>query len=420
MKKIRRVILIVLCVLPAGTGSYGFPRPADVSDLHEIAFVKSGAAVEVSVLIRGEFGNDVFRLTKPERLVFDISPINTLSAAPQTEIHWGGILRVRTGKFNTEVARLVFDLETAAVNYKIDRTDAGLKITFWKEGAEVLFPDKKTEVKPAGKPSEAKVEVKPAAKPESKAEAKPEAKLEPEIEPEPEVEPAALPIKDKRGFFAQIGGGVGTFLKSTATLDKFFPLYSEQGERTEAYKLKLNTPSFLSAGGYIKALDVPVKLGLAIEYWNFKSDGAFEFAVPHPFLSDSPRMLALTGQFRNYFTSVSVFGLFQVFSNGRLMMFAGPEIGYAFGKYKFLDKVEFNDQPPFMADDVKITSITYLEKSISSLWAGVQASFEYSFSRSFSLLLNLRALYLNPEIKELSSTFNLSQAHAQIGFQINF
>jgi hypothetical protein len=368
----------------------------------------------VSVLIRGEFSNDVFRLTKPERLVFDISPIDAISATPQTEIHWGGILRVRTGKFKTQVARMVFDLETAAVNYRIDRTDAGLKITFWKEGADALLPDEKTEIPQVSKPIEAPPVTKPAV--HAEAEVKPEAKPEPEAE----VKPAALPGKDKRGFFVQVGGGVGTFLKSTATLDKFFPLYSEQGERTETYKLKLNTPSFLSIGGYVNALDVPVKLGLGIEYWNFKSDGAFEFAVPHPFLSDSPRTLTLTDQFRNYFTSVSVFGLFQVFSNGRLTMFAGPEIGYAFGKYEFLDTVEFDDQPPFMDDDVTITSITYLDKSISSLWAGVQASIEYSFSRRFSLLLNLRALYLNPEIKELSSTFNLSQAHAQIGFQVNF
>jgi len=408
MKKIRLVVLIVFCVLSAGGSSYGVSRSAQVSDLQEIAFVKAGAVVEVSVLIRGEFSNDVFRLTEPERLVFDISPIQTISAARQTEIHWGGILRARTGKFKTEVARLVFDLETAAVNYRIDRTDAGLKITFWKEGADALPPEKKTEIPPLPKP------------PERKAEAKPEAKVEPEPEAEAKVKPTALPGKDRRGFFIQIGGGVGTFLISTTTSDKFFPLYSEQGERTETYKLKLNTPSFLSVGAYIRTLDVPVKLGLGIEYWNFKSDGTFEFAVPHPFLPDSPRTLTLADRFRNYFTSVSVFGLFQVSSNGRLMMFAGPEIGYTSGKYKFLDTVEFDDQPPFLDDDVTASSITYLEKSISSLWAGVQASFEYSFSRRFSLLLNLRALYLNPEIKELASTFNLSQAHAQIGFQVNF
>ena len=402
MIKARVFVPVVLAVLLAGSGSYVFPSPVEVSDLQEITFVKAGAAVEVSIRVRGEFGSDVFKLTEPERLVFDVSPIDTISAAPQVEINYGGVLRVRTGKFKTMVARLVFDLETAAVNYRIDRTEAGLKITFWKEVADALLPDEKTEIPPAPKPSEA--EVRPAAKPE----------------PEAEVRPAALPSKDERGFFVQIGGGVGTFLKSTTTFDKFFPLYSAQGERTETYELKLNTPSFLSFGKYIKALDIPVKLGLGVEYWNFKSDGAFEFAVPHPFLPDSPRTLALTSKFRNYFTSVSVFGLFQVFSNGRLTMFAGPEIGYAFGKYKFLDTVEFDDQPPFMDDDVTITSITYLEKSISSFWAGVQASFEYSFSRSFSLLLNLRAFYLNPEIKELSSTFTLSQAHALLGFQYNF
>ncbi len=408
MKKIRLIFLIVLCVLAAGAGSYGFSRPAQVSDLLEIAFVKTETAVEVSVLIRGEFSNDVFRLTEPERLVFDISPIGALSAAPQIEILWGGVLRVRTGKFNPEIARLVFDLETASVNYKIERTDAGLKITFWKEGAEALIPEKKAEIPPAPKPPKAKIEAKPEVKPEA-----PPA-------PKPEPKTVSKPRKERRGFFVQIGGGIGTFLKSTTTLNKFFPLYNEQGKRTETYKLKLNTPSYLSAGGCLYALDVPVKLGLAIEYWNFKSDGDFEFAVPHPFLADSPRTLTLSDHSRNYFTSVSIFGLFQAFSNGRLTMFVGPEIGYAFGKFDFLDVVEFNDQPPFMDDDVTMSSIAYLEKAISSLWAGIQASFEYSFSRTFSLLLNLRALYLNPEIAELSSTFNLSQAHALIGFQVTF
>ena len=406
MRKERFLALIVLAVLLAGSGSYAFSGQVEVSDLHEIIFVKAGAAVEVSIRIRGEFGNDVFKLTEPERLVFDVSPIDTISAAPQMEINWGGVLRVRTGKFKTQVARLVFDLKTAAVNYSIVRTNDGMKVTFWKEGEEASLPGEKAKIPQISEPIEAKPETKPEDKPEAK--------------PEPKVESALLPGGDEKRFFVQIGGGVGTFLKSTATFIRFFPFFGKQGEMTETYKLKLNTPASLSVGGYIKALDVPIKLGLGIEYWNFKSDGAFKFAAPHPFLPDSPRTLTLSNQFRSYFTSVSAFGLFQIFARGRMTMLAGPEIGLAFGKYKFLDTVEFDDQPPFMDDDVTITSITYLKKSISSLWAGVQASFEYSFSRSFSLLLNLRALYLNPEIKELSSTFNLSQTHALIGFQVNF
>jgi hypothetical protein len=416
MIKARVFVPVVLAVLLAGSGSYIFPSRVEVSDLQEITFVKAGATVEVSIRVRGEFGSDVFKLTEPERLVFDVSPIDTISAAPQVEINYGGVLRVRTGKFKTMVARLVFDLETAAVNYRIGRTDAGLKITFWKEGADALLPGEKAEIPQVSEPIEAKPEIKPEAKAEAPPKAKPEAK------PEPKVESAPLPGGDEKRFFVQIGGGLGTFLKSKATFSRFFPLFGKQGEMTETYKLKLNTPSSLSAGGYLKALAVPVKLGLAIEYWNFKSDGAFVFTVPHPFLSDFPRTLALAEEFRNYFTSVSAFGLFQVYANGRLTIFAGPEIGLAFGEYKFLDKdrIEFDDQPPFFDDDVKITPKPYLKKSISSLWAGVQAGIEYSLSRSFSLLLNLRALYLNPEIKELASTFNLSQAHAQIGFQYNF
>lgn len=418
MIKERFLVPIVLAVLLAGSGSYIFPGRVEVSDLQEITFVKAGAAVEVSIRIRGEFGNDVFKLTEPERLVFDVSPIDTISAAPQMEINLGGVLRVRTGMFKAQVARLVFELETSAVNYRIDRTNDGMKVTFWKEGEEAPLPGEKAEIPQVSEP----IEAKPETKPEAKAEAPPEAKVEdkPEAKPEPKVESALLPGGDEKRFFVQIGGGVGTFLKSTATFNRFFPFFGKQGERTETYKLKLNTPASLSVGGYLKALDASVKLGLGIEYWNFKSDGAFKFAAPHPFLHDSPRTLTLANRLRNYFTSISAFGLFQVFARGRLTMLAGPEIGLAFGKYKFLDTVEFDDQPPFFDDDVTITSITYLKKSISSLWAGVQASFEYSFSRSFSLLLNLRALYLNPEIKELSSTFSLSQAHALIGFQYNF
>ena len=418
MIKARVFVPVVLAVLLAGSGSYVFPSRVEVSDLQEITFVKAGAAVEVSIRVRGEFGTDVFKLTKPERLVFDVSPIDTNSAAPQMEINYGGVLRVRTGKFKTMVARLVFDLETAAVNYRIDRTNDGMKVTFWKEGEETPLPGEKAEIPQVSKPIEAKPETKLEAKAEAPPEAKPEEK--PEAKPEQKVEPAPLPGGDEKRFFVRIGGGVGTFLKSTATFNRFFPFFGKQGERTETYKLKLNTPASLSVGGYIKALDASVKLGLGIEYWNFKSDGVFEITVPHPFLPDSPRTLTLSNQFRSYFTSVSAFGLFQIFTNGRLTMFAGPEVGFAFGKYKFLDTIEFNDQPPFFDDDVTITSITYLKKSISSLWAGVQASFEYSFSRRFSLLLNLRAFYLNPEIKEMSSTFSLSQAHALIGFQYNF
>jgi len=417
MIKARVSVSVVLAVLLAGSGSYVFSGRVEVSDIQEITFVKAGGAVEVSIRVRGEFSSDVFKLTEPERLVFDVSPIDTISAAPQMEINLAGVLRVRTGKFKTRVARLVFDLETAAVNYSIVRTSEGMKVTFWKEGEEAPPPGEKTETKPEAK-AEAPPEAKPEEKPEEKPEAKPEEKLE--AKPEQKVESVPLPGRDKKRFFVQVGGGVGTFLESTATFDRFFPLYSEQGERKDTYKLKRNTPASLSVGGYIKALDASIKLGLGIEYWNFKSDAVFEIAVPHPFLPDSPRTLTLSNQFRSTFTSVSAFGLFRIFSIGRLTMFAGPEVGFAFGKYKFLDNVEFDDQPPFFDDDVTITSITYLENSISSFWTGVQAGFEVSFSRSFSLHLNLRAFYLNPEIKEMSSTFSLSQAHALIGFQYNF
>ncbi len=413
MKATRLFASVVLAALLAATCLTA--GPAAVSELTAIRAVKSGTAVEVMIVVSGDFGNDVFRLTEPERLVMDLTPVDKISVPPQTEINAAGVLRVRTGQFKPRVARLAFDLETPAISYKIERIVEGLKITFRKEGEAVPAA-------PETKPAEPVVQ--PQVKIEPPAEAKAEVKEQPRpASAAPVVAPpsprATIPAEGPR-FFVQLGGGIGTFLQPESVFSRTFPINGKNGTAGETYKMKMNTPAALSAGMNLRILDVPAKVGLAVEYWSFKNDGALTFSVPHPFLNDTPRTLTQASTSRSTFTSVSGYAIFHLFANGDLRFMAGPEIGYATGKFQFLDTIAITDGPPYTEAQLSIQSLTFKDESVSSFWAGVRIGMEYSFSARLAGILNLRGLYLSPEIGELSNKLVLSQVQAMIGVQYSF
>lgn len=416
MTKRRIFVPVVLAVLLAGP--YLISRPAAVSELSAIRSAKTGTAVEVTIVVSGDFSNDVFRLTEPERLVMDLTPVDKISVSPQVDINAGGVLRVRTGQFKPRVARLAFDLETPAISYKIERIAEGLKITFRKEGETAP---------PAPEPKPAEPEVKPEIKSEAKAEtktqvqeeAKPAPVIAQRIEPAPPAR-AGTEQAEESGLFIQLGGGVGTFLQPESTFSRSFSINGKNGRADETYKMKMNTPAALSVGTYLRIFDVPAKVGLAIDYWNCKTDGTFTFTVPHPFLDDTPRTVSQTNPSSTYFASVSAYALFNLFSNGRLMIMAGPEIGYATGKFKFLDAIDIADSAPYTEAELSIRSLTHKDQTVSSLWAGLRIGIEYSFSRHLAGVLNLRGLYLSPEIADLSNKLVLSQFQAMLGVQYGF
>lgn len=410
MKATKLFTPIVLATLLAATCLTA--GPAAVSELTAIRAVKSGTAVEVMIVVSGDFSNDVFRLTEPERLVMDLTPVDKISVPPLTEINAAGVLRVRTGQFKPQVARLAFDLETPAISYKIERIVEGLKITFRKEGeAAPAAP----ETKPAEPVVQPQVKIEPAA--EAKAEVKDQPRPAPVAAP---PSPRATIPAEGPGFFVQLGGGIGTFLQPQSAFSRTFPINGKNGTAGETYKMKMNTPAALSAGMNLRILGAPAKVGLAVEYWNFKNDGALTFSVPHPFLNDTPRTLAQASTSRSTFTSVSGYAIFHLFANGGLSFLAGPEIGYATGKFKFLDAIAINDGPPYTEAQLSIQSLTFKDESVSSLWAGVRIGIEYAFTAHLAGVLNLRGLYFSPEISELSNKLVLSQFQAMIGVQYSF
>ena len=406
--------------LAAGILLWALPGPASASpvatDLVSVTFVKEAPGVVFSVLIRGEFGNEAFKLREPDRLVVDISPIDGMPAPEQSEINAGGVLRVRTGRFQADVARVVFDLDGPDVLYRIDRTADGLKVTFWKEGAVAAKPEAKP-LPPAEPKPAPKAEEKPPAPPATPPRKPAEAPIQ-----ETAMEPAPAPgfERTEKGFFAALGVGIGTFLSTETPFLRSFAINGKQGTAESIYTPKLDTPAALSLGKYVRLQDMDIKLGLDVEYWNFKSEGRHVFTIPHPLLADSERTLETTNAFRSYFTSVSAFALVRLFSRGALTVRLGPEIGYATGKYKFLDVIDIADGPPFTEAELSIRQVTYADKTASSVLAGLRAGFEYDLSSKLSILLDVKALYFSPEIGELSSKLDLSQAFALLGIQYNF
>jgi len=411
-KRLLAISLLAGFVLWAAPGVR--PSALQAAELESISFAKEGPAVAVVVRIDGEFGNEAFTLREPDRLVIDISPIEGIAAAEAVEINECGVLRVRTGRFQASVARMVFDLDGPSVRYWIDRTAEGLKITLWKEGEPALRTD---ELAPGAQAPQ----VQPKTKTEVPAETPPAPIAAP---PEKHVERSIPTFGAKeapeRGFFALLGVGIGTFLSSESTFTRSFPVDARQGTAESIYKPKLNIPAVLSFGRYVHLQEMNIKLGLDFEYWNFKSDGAHVFTVPHPFLADTDRTLEATNSFGSYFTAISAYALVRVFTNGNLTVLAGPEIGLVFGKYKFLDTIDIADAPPYTEAELSIRELTYADLSASSPLAGLRVGFDYKLSSKLSLVLDIKATYVSPEIGKLANKLGLSQAGAVIGIQYNF
>ena len=410
LRAIPLVLGLTLGVLPGLAAS-----PA--TELQSISFEKDGAAVAVIVRVAGEFANEAFTLREPERLVIDLSPVDAIQAPAEIAVGAGGVLRVRTGRFQAAVARLVFDLEAPGVMYRIDRMADGLKVTFWREGQAPAREEPKA---PAAEPPPA-----PPAKVEAEKPAE-ETPAPPSAPPAKQPRETAAPYAGEgegtpeRGFFAVLGGGFGAFVSPESVFTRSFDVDGRTGTAISTFKPKTNLAAAIGFGRYIRLQEMNVKLGLDFAYWNFKSDGAHVLTVPHPFLADTDRTLDATSSFSNYFTALSFYGLVRVWKTETLTVSVGPEIGVAFGKHKFLDAIDIEDHAPYTEADISVKELTYKGLSASSILAGARVDLEYAFSPRLSLVFDVKGTYVSPEFGELSNKLGLSQAGAFIGIQYGF
>jgi len=102
--------------------------------LERIASLRTPAGLEVRIQVNGFTDARISYLDYPNRIVLDITGVESIAASPVTRIDVAGVQKVRVGQLNAQVARVVFDIEGAFPIHKLDRVADGLLI-FFPDGA---------------------------------------------------------------------------------------------------------------------------------------------------------------------------------------------------------------------------------------------------------------------------------------------
>jgi len=371
------------------------------TELKEILYqIVEADKIEFIIEVEGEFHYEIFGLSTPTRLAIDLSPIQKISVGPYVDIGIIGVLRIRVGEFQPQVARVVFDLGKRIPNYSIIPIERGVKVVFWFE--EVI---RKEEEKPL---EVEEVEIEPEKIPEEIPEV-----ITEEIIPK-------IPKILEHNYFIQGKFGLGLPFKPTVEAQSSFTLYGEQGNLNETYKLKTNLIFDLNVGKFFIIKDIIVKGNLSLSYLSFKNEGNFQVSLPHPIIPNSPRDYTFGDSLKGSLFNISVSPLFSILEKRKFEIWVGPIIGFSFGKLNILEDIDLEEKSPFTSSDITVTAKAYHEEKISSLLAGVLGNFEYHLSRNLSLVLDAKFFYLSPKSKTLDTRINFSQLQFALGLQYYF
>ncbi len=371
-----------------------------VTELKEINFqIVEADKIEFTVVVDGEFHYEVFGLTGPPRLAIDLFPIQKISVGPYVDIGIIGVMRMRVGFFQPQVARIVFDLGDRIPNYSVTSVEGGIKVVLWFEEA---MPK---EEKP---PEVEEVEIEPKKIPEEV----------PEVVTE-EIVPR-VPRVLEHNYFIQAKTGIGFPVSPSFEAQSSFTLYGEEGSLDENYKLKTNLLFDLNIGRFFQIKNILLKVNLSLSYLSFKNDGSFSMTLPHPVVPDNPRDYTFDDSLKGNVFNISVAPLFSIMEKRKFGVWAGPIIGFSFGKLNILEDFDLEEQSPFTSTEITVTTKTYLDENISSLIFGGVGNFEYKISRNFSLVLDAKFFYLSPKSKTLDTRIGLSQIQLAVGFLFYF
>jgi len=104
------------------------------SDLREVQIAPSGAETEITVFVQGDVSVHDFMLSEPARLILDVEGANhALERHSYESIGRGGVIRLRSSQFQSNVVRLVFDL-TRELEYTVVRQGGGVQVRFQNPG----------------------------------------------------------------------------------------------------------------------------------------------------------------------------------------------------------------------------------------------------------------------------------------------
>jgi hypothetical protein len=147
MKRVYGTFLILIALAANLAGQVPAPSGTVVKT---IGYVKTDTALEVNIRIEGEFVHQPLVLASPTRLVIDVAPAQKIEAHPFYAVGAFNVTAIRTGQFQPQISRIIFDISGDMPAYDIRKTDTGLTVRF-------SFVEK-----PAEKPAAPPVEAKPA------------------------------------------------------------------------------------------------------------------------------------------------------------------------------------------------------------------------------------------------------------------
>lgn len=366
--------------------------------------------LEVLIKLTGTYTFETFDLTAPKRLVVDIKPSEKSLADPVIPVDAHGVVRIRTGQFQSQTSRVVFDLMDVMPANKVTSGPEGITISFWVESAgqtPPAFQEVETErrVEPARAAEIAPVQAPPVPAPAAAR---------------TETPASATGVSRQNLSFIEVKGGAMFFMRPETVNVTKFSLYSEWATFTETYKTKLGVPLQISFGRIFALGGTPVRAGLAGQLWLMSWDGSYEAVLPSPVETGITRTATFEEPLKSSLISIYVFAQFPFVSNEKVRMWFGPAVGFASGSHSVLDDFDIVEEAPYESANVKITNPVYLKETLSGVTFGGSLTFEYILSPALSLVLDANALYFGPTSTALDIKMNFFQAQALVGLQYRF
>jgi hypothetical protein len=389
LKKTRITLIVAGLGLVFGLGLAVRPASAQTdSILKDISYRQDAGRLVVLLKVEGPFTHEIRQLTTPPRLVVDLTSVGRIEAPPYLQIDDQGVVDVRVGQFQSQIARVVFDLGDRNPIFSLNPVAGGLEITF------------RLEAEPPAKPKPPRPQEVKIAK---------ERKL-----PPPPTEPG------RDGFFVSLKAGAALPLSSQLEIEREFNIYGEAGTLTHTYDYPASLAFEANVGKYLTLGGTRLKAGVGLSIVPMSATGLFDASIPHPFEYNKPRSFAFElPDLKASMTNIFVFGLFSFVETETLGVWAGPVVGLTMGTYGTLDDFSFNEESPYASSDITLDEAVSIEESVTTLYFGASINIEYQFSRRLMAIADIRMAYANPLLTGIGNRLNMFHLQAAVGLQIN-
>lgn len=134
-KKTISIVCSILLFLSFAAASFSMDKDilAQVNILEQLIISKEPNALEVKILLNRYTTSDHFKVNEPDRIIIDFFQIEDITASRQIDVNDFGIISIRAGMYESDTARVVFDLGETIPLYRVETIQGGVRVLFWLE-----------------------------------------------------------------------------------------------------------------------------------------------------------------------------------------------------------------------------------------------------------------------------------------------